>query len=233
MATNTQIPTLDHAQSIPAYVVQPNGTPQAAIIVIQEIFGVNRGIAKKAEDWAALGYLAIAPDVFWRQQPGVELNPDIPAEFQQGVAIMLKHDFFLGMQDIEAIIHWVRREQGIGKVGLVGFCMGGKIAYMTAARTDIDASVGYYGAGIDKMLNEAGAIAKPLMLHIPVADAFVPAEAQQAVHDGLDSNPHVTLYDYEGLNHGFADTFGERRDEAGAKLADERTKAFFAENLRA
>ena len=232
MPTNTQIPTLDHAGQIPAYVVKPAEAPRGAIIVIQEIFGVNPGIAKKADDWAALGYLAVAPDVFWRQQPGVELNPDEPAEFQQGVDLMMKHDFFLGIQDIEAVIHWTRRDQQVAKVGLVGFCMGGRMAYMTAARTDIDASVGYYGVGIDQMLNESGAIAKPLLLHVPTADGFVPPATQKAMHEGLDANPHVTLYDYEGLDHGFADTSGARRNEAGAKLADERTTAFFEANLR-
>ncbi len=232
MATNTQIPTLDHAGTIPAYVAKPTGTPQGAIIVIQEIFGVNPGIVQKAEDWAALGYLAVAPDVFWRQQPGVELDPDSAEEFQQAIDLMMKHDFFAGIQDIEAVIHWIRRDQGVAKVGLVGFCMGGRIAFMASTRTDIDASVGYYGVGIDQMLNEAGAIAKPLLLHVPTADGFVPPAAQQAMHEGLDGNPHVTLYDYEGLDHGFADTFGARRDAAGAELADERTKAFFAANLR-
>ncbi len=232
MATNTSIPTLDQAGAIPAYVAKPTGSPQGAIIVIQEIFGVNPGIVQKADDWAGLGYLAVAPDVFWRQQPGVELNPDVAEELQQGVALVMKHDFFAGIQDMEAVIHWIRRNQGIAKVGIVGFCLGGKIAYMTAARTDIDASVGYYGAGIDEMLNEAGAIAKPLLLHIPVADHFVPAAAQAAMHKALDGNPHVTLQDYEGLDHGFADTFGARRNAAGAELADARTKAFFEANLR-
>lgn len=231
MATNTTIAALDHSLSIPAYVVKPSGTPRGAIIVIQEIFGVNPGIAKKAEDWAALGYLAVAPDVFWRQQPGVELNPDVPEEFQQGVALMMKHDFFLGIQDIEAVIHWVRRDQNVAKVGLVGFCMGGKIAYMTAARTDIDASVGYYGVGIDQMLNESHAIAKSLLLHIPTADGFVPPEAQAAMHAGLDGNAHVTLYDYDGLDHGFAAEHGVRRVEDAAQLADQRTEAFFAEHV--
>jgi carboxymethylenebutenolidase len=232
MANNTEIPALDHALAIPAYVAKPTGTPLGAIIVIQEIFGVNSGIVKKADDWAALGYLAVAPDVFWRQQLGVELNPDVAEEFQQGIALMMKHDFFLGIQDIEAVIHWIRREQGVAKVGLVGFCMGGRIAFMAATRTDVDASVGYYGVGIDQMLTEAGAIAKPLLLHVPTADGFVPPEAQKAMHEGLDGNPHVTLHDYEGLDHGFADTFGARRDDKGAELADERTKVFFEANLR-
>lgn len=231
MTTNTQIPTLDGSDNIPAYVSRPEGKPRGAIIVIQEIFGVNPGIRQKADDWAALGYLGVAPDVFWRQKPGLEFNPDVPEEFQEAVGYMMKHDFDLGIQDIEAVIHWIRRDEGVPKVGLVGFCMGGKVAYMAAARTDIDASVGYYGVGIDQMLNESHAIANPLMLHVPTADGFVPPASQKAMHDGLDSNHHVTLHDYEGLDHGFADTFGERRNEEGARLADQRTADFFAKNV--
>jgi carboxymethylenebutenolidase len=231
MPTNAQAPTLDGAGSIPLYVAKPEGAPRGAIIVIQEIFGINEGIKQKADHWAAQGYLAVAPDVFWRQEPGLEYNPDVPEEFQAAVGYMMKHDFDLGIRDVEAVIHWIRREQGVAKVGLVGFCMGGKIAYMAAARTDIDASVGYYGVGIDQMLNESHAIAKPLLLHVPTADGFVPAEAQKAMHEGLDGNSHVTIHDYEGLDHGFADTFGARRDEDAAKLADQRTEAFFAEHV--
>ncbi len=231
MPTNTQIPTLDGKGSIPALVVKPQGTPRGAIIVIQEIFGVNPGIVRKTEDWAAAGYLAVAPDVFWRQQPGVEFDPDIPEEFQQAIGFMMKHDFDLGIQDVEAVIHWIRRSEHVAKVGLVGFCMGGKVAYMAAARTDVDASVGYYGVGIDQMLNESHAIAKPLLLHVPTADGFVPPDAQKAMHKGLDGNAHVTLHDYQGLDHGFADTFGARRNEQGAQLADKRTADFFAANV--
>ncbi|WP_232495158.1 dienelactone hydrolase family protein [Novosphingobium kaempferiae] len=231
MATNTEIPTLDHDGMIPAYVAEPEGTPRGAIIVQQEIFGVDPGIRKKANEWAAKGYLAVAPDTFWRQKPGIELSPYDEGEFQQAINHMMSHDFDLGIRDIEAVIHWVRREKGVEKVGLVGFCMGGKIAYMTAARTDIDASVGYYGVMIDQMLGEKHAIAKPLMLHIPMADHFVDAATQKVIHEGLDDHPKVTLYDYEGLDHGFAAEIGARRDEAGAELADGRTAAFFAEHL--
>lgn len=231
MATNTEIPTLDGDGMIPAYVARPEGTPRGAIIVQQEIFGVDAGIRKKADGWAARGYLAVAPDSFWRQQPGVELDADKPEEFQQAIAFMMKHDFDLGIRDLEAVIHWIRREQGVPKVGFVGYCMGGKVAYMVAARTDIDASVGYYGVAIDQMLNEKHAIARPLMLHVPTADGFVPPEAQKAMHEGLDNHPRVTLHDYEGLDHGFAAEIGSRRDEAGAALADSRTEAFFAEHI--
>lgn len=229
--TNTEIPTLDGDGMIPAYVAKPEGTPRGAIIVQQEVFGVDAGIRKKADGWAAKGYLAVAPDAFWRQEPGVELDADKPEEFQKAIDFMMKHDFDLGIRDLEAVIHWIRREQGVPKVGLVGYCMGGKVAYMVAARTDIDATVGYYGVGIDQMLNEKHAIAKPLMLHVPTADGFVPPEAQKAMHEGLDDHPRVTLYDYEGLDHGFAAEIGSRRDEAGATLADERTEAFFKEHI--
>jgi carboxymethylenebutenolidase len=231
MPTNAQAPTLDGQGEIPLYVAEPSGVPRGAVVVIQEIFGINSGIRQKCEDWAAKGYLAVAPDVFWRQEAGIELNPDVPEEFQTGVSYMMKHDFDLGIRDVEAVIHWIRREKNVAKVGLVGFCMGGKIAYMAATRTDIDASVGYYGVGIDGMLNESRAIARPLLLHVPTADGFVKPEAQAAMHAGLDDNAHVTLHDYAGLDHGFADTFGARRDEDGAKLADQRTEDFFAANV--
>jgi carboxymethylenebutenolidase len=231
MTTNTQIPTLDGDETFPAYVARPAGSPRGAIIVIQEIFGVNPGIRKKCDDWAAKGYLAVAHDVFWRQKPGVELDSDIPEQFQEGVGYMMKHDFDLGIRDVEAVIHWIRRDQGVPKVGLVGFCMGGRVAYLAATRTDIDASVGYYGVGIDQMLGESHAIANPLLLHVPTADGFVPPEAQKAMHEGLDGNPHVTLYDYEGLDHGFAAEHGVRRNEDAARLADQRTADFFAKNV--
>lgn len=231
MTSNTRIPTLDGQNTIPAFVVEPSGKPRGAIIVQQEIFGIDAGIRKKCQTWADRGYLAVAPDTFWRQQPGVELDADVPEQFNEAVAYMMKHDFDLGTRDIEAVIHWIRREAGVNKVGFVGFCMGGRVAYMTATRTDIDASVGYYGVMIDQMLGEKHAIAKPLMLHIPTADHFVAPEAQKAIHAGLDDHPRVTLYDYDGLDHGFAAEIGSRRDEAAATLADERTQAFFAEHV--
>ncbi len=231
MTTNTEIPTLSGDAKIPAYVARPSGPPRGAIIVYQEIFGVNKGIRKKTDDWAARGYLAVAPDAFWRQEPGVELDPDQEGVMQTAFGYMQGHDFDQGIGDVEAVIHWIRREEGVQKVGFVGFCMGGRVAYQAAARTDIDASVGFYGVMIDQMLNEKHAIANPLMLHIPTADGFVPPEAQKAMHEGLDDHPRVTLYDYDGLDHGFASEFGSRRREEAANLADQRTQEFFAEHI--
>ncbi|MBV1918255.1 MAG: dienelactone hydrolase family protein [Sphingomonadaceae bacterium] len=231
MSTNTQIATLSGDARIPAYVARPEGAPRGAIIVYQEVFGVNKGIRKKTDDWAGRGYLAVAPDAFWRQEPGVELDPDVEGEMEKAIGYMMSHDFDQAIRDVEAVIHWIRSEQGVEKVGFVGFCMGGRVAFQAAARTDINASVGYYGVMIDQMLGEKHAISHPLMLHIPTADGFVPPEAQKAMHEGLDDHPKVTLHDYEGLDHGFAAEFGSRRDEKSASLADQRTIDFIAANI--
>ena len=231
MAETVQIATLDGSQSITAYVARPGEAPKAAIIVIPEIFGVNPGIRQKCDGWAAKGYLAVAPDIFWRFAPGVELDPDVPEQLQQAFGYFQQYDPNDGIYDIEAVIHWMRRSAGVAKVGCAGYCLGGRLAYMAAARTDIDASVGYYGVMIDQMLNESHAIANPLMLHIPTADHFVGPAEQAAIHAGLDGHPKVTLHDYQGLDHGFAAEMGDRRDAAGAQLADGRTEAFLKEHL--
>lgn len=231
MSEQVQIPTYDGQGTIPAYVARPVGTPSAAIIVIPEIFGVNPGIRQKCDKWADLGYLAVAPDIFWRFAPGVELDPDVDAQLQQAFGYFQQYDATDGVYDIEATIKWLRGTQSVGKVGCAGYCLGGRLAYMAAARTDVDASVGYYGVMIDTMLDEAHAIARPLMLHIPTADHFVDAQAQAAIHAALDNHPKVTLHDYAGLDHGFAAEMGNRRDAAGAQLADGRTVEFLKTHL--
>jgi carboxymethylenebutenolidase len=232
MGSMIAIETLAKDASFQGYCAEPDGTPHAAIIVIQEIFGVNEGIRRKCDNWAEQGYLAIAPDLFWRLKPGIELDPDVESELQDAFGWMGKFDQTQGIADIEAAIHVARSRVGGGKVGCVGYCLGGRLAFMTAARTDVDASVGYYGVGIDGLLNEKYAIAHPALLHIPTADHFVSPDVQKAMHEGLDDHPKVTLHDYPGLDHGFAAEMGKRRDEAGAQLADRRTVDFFAANLR-
>ncbi|MXO51921.1 dienelactone hydrolase family protein [Erythrobacter gaetbuli] len=230
MSEMVSISTLDGENSFNAYVARPQGTPRAAIVVIQEIFGVNAGIRRKCDKLAEDGYLAVAPDLFWQFEDGIELDPDIEAEMGKALDLFGKFDQDQGVRDIEAAIKYAR-SQGCAKVGAVGYCLGGRLAYMTAARTDSDASVGYYAVGIDNLLREKHAIANPLMLHIPTEDGFVDKATQKAMHDGLGDHPKVKLHDYEGLDHGFATEFGKRRSEEAAQLADSRTSAFFAEHL--
>src|SRR3546814_19559710 len=130
---------------------------------------------------------------------------------------------YQGVRDIESVILAIHRSQGPDtKVGCVGYCLGGRLALMTAKRTDISASVGYYGVGIDNLLREAHAIANPVMLHVATADHFVAPEVQKAMHEGLDNHTKVTIHDYSGTDHGFAAEFGKRRDEEGEQIPDKR-----------
>lgn len=232
MGEFTPVTTLEGGAQFDAYVATPEGEASAAIIVIQEIFGVNEGIRQKCDNWAKAGYLAIAPDLFWRIEPHIELDADVPEEMQQALGLFPKFNQDQGIRDLEATIKAARAKLGgSGKVGVVGYCLGGRLAFMAACRTDGDAFVGYYGVGIDGLLGEQHAIGKPLMLHIPTHDGFVPADTQRAMHEGLKDNRHVTLYDYEGLDHGFAAEMGDRRVDEAAELADRRTAEFFAGHL--
>ncbi|HMG46967.1 MAG TPA: dienelactone hydrolase family protein [Allosphingosinicella sp.] len=227
-----EIETLDGDGSFNAYQAEPEGTPRGAIVVIQEIFGVNEGIRRKCDHWASLGYVGVAPDLFWRLEPGVELDPDLPEQFQQALGLMQRLDQDKAIADIEATIRNARARlpQG-GKVGCVGYCLGGRLAFMTSARTDIDAGVGYYGVGLEGLMGEKHAIARPVMLHIAGADHFVTPDKQTLIHEGLDDHPKVTIHDYPGEDHGFAAEMGKRRSEKAAELADRRTEAFFAEHI--
>lgn len=221
---------LDGEGSFDAWLARPQGQAKAAIIVIQEIFGVNPGIRRKAEDWAAQGYLAIAPDMFWRFAPRFEADPDIEQELDHAMEIRTQFDLDASARDVEAAIRYARG-QGVAKVGVVGFCAGGSVAYLAATRTDADASVGYYGRQIVDHLGEAHAIARPLLLHFGDADPSIPPEMRAQVRQALGANPRVTIHDYVGAGHGFASTFGKRRNEQAAAVADARTEEFFADYL--
>lgn len=225
------IETLDGAGQFEAYRADPGNAPRGAVIVIQEIFGVNEGIRRKCDRWASLGYLALAPDLFWRLERGVELDPDEPDEFKKALELMGRFDQDQGISDIEAAIRSARAELSGRRVGCIGYCLGGRLAFMTAARTDVDASVAYYGVALDGLLREKHAIAKPLLLHIAGDDGFVPKDAQARIHAGLDDHPRVTIHDYPNQDHGFAAEMGNRRSEDAARLADSRTEAFLAEHI--
>jgi carboxymethylenebutenolidase len=226
------IETLEGDGGFSAYLAEPEGSPRGAIIVIQEIFGVNEGIRRKCDHMASLGYVGVAPDLFWRLEAGVELDPDLPEQFQRALALMQRLDQNRAVADLEATIRDARaRLPGGGRVGCVGYCLGGRLAFMCATRTDIDASIGYYGVGLEGLLGEKHAIARPLLLHIAGADHFVTPDKQALIHEGLDDHPKVAIHDYPGEDHGFAAEMGNRRSEAAARLADSRTEAFFAEHV--
>lgn len=225
------VDTLEQDASFTCYVAEPAGNPAAAIVVIQEIFGVNPGIRAKCDAWAQAGYLAVAPDLFWRIEPAVELDPDDPEQFQQAIGLFMKFNPDAAVRDIEATIRAARAKAGGTKVGVVGYCLGGRLAYLAATRTDADASVGYYGGGIDELLGESHAIANPLLLHFAGADHFIGPDQLAAIRAALDGNRHVTIHEYPGVDHGFATQSGRRRNDPAAELADRRTADFFAVHL--
>ncbi|RMF09720.1 MAG: dienelactone hydrolase family protein, partial [Alphaproteobacteria bacterium] len=216
-----------------AYVARPASGRGPGVIVIQEIFGVNANIRGVADRLAGEGYFAVAPDLFWRQERGVDLAAKSEQDWEKAFALYKGFDVDRGIDDLKATVTALRSMEGCtGKVGAVGYCLGGFLAYLMAARSDIDAAVGYYGVGIDAKLDEADNISAPLMLHIAKADAYVDAAAQAKIHAALDNHPMVTIHDYEGVDHAFTRPDGDHYDEAAAKLANERTSDFLAKLLK-
>ena len=231
MGERIEVAARDGSGSFGGYLAKPAGGRGPGILVIQEIFGVNAGIRSMCDDWAAQGFVAFAPDLFWRIEPGIELTDKSEAEWQRAFELYGQFDVDKGIEDIEASIRAVRaRPECSGRIGVVGYCLGGLLAYLSATRTDSNATVGYYGVGIQDRLGESHAIANPLMLHIATQDKFVPPDAQAKIRAELGANPHVTLHDYDA-DHAFARLDGTSRVEACAQAANARTLAFFRQHL--
>jgi len=214
------------------YLAAPGSGRGPGIVVIQEIFGVNAVMREICDGLAARGFFALAPDLFWRLQPGVQLTDKTDGEWQQAFGLMKRFDPDKGVSDIQSTIDSLRAHPGAnGKVGAVGYCLGGLLAYLTAARTDSDASVGYYGVNIQTKLDEAKTIKHPLMLHIAEEDEFVNHAAQDQIVSGLKGNPQVTIHRYPAMNHAFARVGGKHYDKACADLPNTRTATFFRQYL--
>lgn len=230
MAGQMTITTPDGSFS--AYVARPAGSPAAAVVVIQEIFGVNAVMRQITDDFAAQGYLAVCPDLFWRIEPGIDITDQTDEEWKKAFEYFNAFDVDAGVNDIAATIGAVRKDPDCnGKVGAVGFCLGGLLAYLTGTRTDIDASVSYYGVGIDGKVDEASKLRRPLLMHIAEEDGFVPKAAQAAIKSALQGNPLIEIHSYAGNDHAFARRGGQHYDESAARLANQRTLDFFRQNI--
>ncbi|MFC3080569.1 dienelactone hydrolase family protein [Phenylobacterium terrae] len=215
-----------------AYVARPGRSPAPAVVVIQEIFGVNKVMRDITDGLAAQGYVAVCPDLFWRIEPGIDITDQSEAEWKKAFELFNAFDVDKGVQDIAATVADIRGDSTCnGKVGAVGFCLGGQLAYLTATRTDADASVSYYGVGIENRLGEAGKIGKPLLMHIAEEDQFVPKPAQAQIIGALKDHPQVTIHTYPGRDHALARVGGEHYHEGDARTAGERTLAFFRQHL--
>lgn len=219
--------------SFPAYHAAPPGGGSApGLVVIQEIFGVNQVMREISDAYAALGYHVLCPDIFWRIEPGIEITDKTQEEWNQAFDLFGKFDAEKGVSDlISTIAHLRSMTNCTGKIGTVGYCLGGKMAYLMAARSDAECSVSYYGVGLEGMLDEKSKITNPYMSHIASKDQFVPPEAQAQITTALSEHAMATLHIYDGQDHAFARHGGQHYDEAAAKLANDRTAAFFHSHL--
>lgn len=218
--------------SFDVYVARPPIEPAPVVVVIQEIFGVNADLRATCDELAADGFIAVAPDLFWRDAPGLDLNSWSEEEWRRGLELYQAYDRDKGVSDIAATIASARKiEGGTGKVGVTGFCLGGLMTFLVAARTDVDAAASYYGGGTDQYLDEADTVTAPLIIHLGDRDEFIPKEAQARIVDVFMGRTNAEVYSYPGCSHAFARHTGDHYDANAATVANQRTRAFLHASL--
>ncbi len=217
--------------SFSAYVAEPKVKPAGAVVLIQEIFGVNQAMRDTA-DWVAdLGFIAVAPDLFWRLEPGVDITDKSEAEWKKAFDLMNRFDQQKGVEDLKATVAHARQMPGCnGKVATMGYCLGGRLAFMMAEQSDADANISYYGVGLDGLLGDLGKVARPLVVHIADQDEFFPAEGRAKVVAAARNNPHIACYTYPA-NHAFARVNGVHWHGLSAAIANGRSAEALAKAL--
>ncbi|GGC66370.1 dienelactone hydrolase family protein [Undibacterium terreum] len=229
METDLKIHTPDGSFS--TYVAYPKSLPAPAVIILQEIFGVNPDMRQTADELAAEGFIAICPDLFWRQIPEVQLSDK--TDWETGLKLYQAYDLTEGVADIVSTMHAARAmKNGTGKVGVMGFCLGGLMTYLTGARAGFDAGVWYYGGRTEEFLSEAGNLTDPLLMHVGSEDEYISKTAQSAIKEAVKDNSKVEMHIYEGCSHAFARHRGTKFDEDAAKIANARTAEFFKQHLK-
>jgi carboxymethylenebutenolidase len=226
------IDATDGSGSFTAYLAEPKHKPAGAVVLIQEIFGINDSMRETAAQLADQGFLVLAPDLFWRLEPGVELTDKSEAEFKRALDLMGRFDQDLGIADLRATLAVARTLPGAnGRAGTMGYCLGGRLAFMMATRSDADVNVSYYGVGLDGLLGELGAVTSPLVLHIAGQDAFFPAEGRAKVIEAVAGNSLVHAFNYAHADHGFAREGGVHWDALSAVIANGRSAEALATAL--
>jgi carboxymethylenebutenolidase len=216
-----------------AYIARPKTSPAPAVVVLQELFGVNADIRKHCDELAEQGYLVVAPDLFWRQEPGVDLNVTSQADWDHGLRLYQAYDRDAGVTDIKDTIDAVRSlPECNGRVGLLGYCMGALMVFLTAVRIDrIDAAVWYHGADTEKYLGELDGLHAPILMHLAEEDEFISKAAQAEIKAALAKKPNATVYSYPGQSHAFSRHNGAHYNAAAAALANGRTREFLHKHL--
>jgi carboxymethylenebutenolidase len=229
-----QITVKGQGGTFAAYIKKPKTLPAPAVIVLQELFGVNADIRKHCDELAEQGFLAVAPDLFWRQEPGVDLTVTSDADWQHGLRLYQAYDRDAGVMDVKDTIDAVRNlPECNGKVALLGYCLGALMVFMTAVRNDgIDAAVWYHGGDTEKYLGEVDGLHAPLLMHLAEEDEFISKAAQAQIKAALVKKPSTAVYSYPGQNHAFSRHNGTHYDAAAAALANGRTSDFLNQQLR-
>jgi carboxymethylenebutenolidase len=231
MAT-IKITATDGAGQFDALVVEPATKPAGAMVLIQEIFGVNDAMRATASQVAALGFFAVVPDLFWRLEPGVDLTDKTDAEWQKAFALMNAFNQAKGVEDLKATLAAARALPGAnGRAGTVGYCLGGRLAFMMATHSDADVNISYYGVGIDGLVGDLPKVKKPLLIHIAQLDEYVPPEAQAKITAATHGNPLINTFSYANANHAFARVNGIHYHALAATIANGRSAAAMADAL--
>ena len=232
MATIT-IPATDGSGSFAAYVSQPapSSTPKGVVVLIQEVFGVNQAMRDIA-DWVAdLGFIAVCPDLFWRIEPNVDITDKSEAEWKKAFELFGKFDQPKGIEDLQATVSTARGLTGAnGKVATMGYCLGGRLAFMMAEQSDADVNISYYGVGLDGLIGDIGKVTKPLLVHIADRDEFFPEAGRRAVVEGAKANRQVVCYNYDA-DHAFARVNGTHWHGLSAAIANGRSAEALAKAL--
>ncbi len=215
-----------------AYVAYPDTTPAGSVIAIMEIWGVNDTMRHHAKEYAEAGYICLVPDLFWRQEQGVELSDRNPADVEKAFDLYYGFDYDLGVEDMEDVEAYLRTlPESNGKVGAVGYCLGGKLCYMMCCRTEIDCAVAYYGTYIEHNIREVGNLHRPFMLHMAMKDRWVQAEVNELLLRKLSPNPLVEIHQYPGADHAFARHGGLTYSKPEADKALDLSIEFFNRHL--
>jgi carboxymethylenebutenolidase len=216
-----------------AYIAQPKVLPAPAVVILHEVFGVNSDIRKACDELAEQGFIAVAPDLFWRQERGVDLTVTDEADWQHGLRLYQAYDRDAGAKDVKDAADVVAKlPECIGRVAVLGYCLGGLMTFLTAARYGVDAAVVYHGGDTEKYLDEIDGLDSPLLMHLAEEDEFISKPAQAAIKAALASKPNATVYSYPGQHHAFARHNGTHYNAAAAALANGRTSEFLHQQSR-
>lgn len=224
------------AGTFSAYVaVSPKGVGPG-LVLLQYIFGVNKVMRDLADHYASFGYFVVVPDLFWRQEADVRLADDpataTPEEVSKAMALNDAFNDDKALSDLSATYDFVKSHPGCnGKVGVLGFCLGGRLSYRMAAHVPVDCAVAYYGVHLERHLDEAARIATPILMHMAGSDFLVPEPLRQQIVQALSPNPNVRIETYEGVNHAFALKGGANYNAAAADLANARSEQFLRQHL--